>query len=165
MPDYNLHTITENDIPFLREVYASTRQMELEQTNWSDQEKDQFLKMQFDAQHTHYQRHYCDAVFSVIEVNAEYVGRLYRLDQDHDIRIVDIAILPQHRNRGIGSRILNDIIEDGEEKKIPVSIHVELNNPAMSLYRRLGFKSVHSEGVYLLMEKAPKQDSKDGINQ
>ncbi len=160
IPAYSLRPIEETDMPFLREVYASTRQMELEQTDWSDEQKAAFLKMQFDAQHGHYQRHYNDARFCVIEVGGEDVGRLYCLDQAHDIRIVDITILPHYRNRGIGSRILNDILETGENKGIPVSIHVELTNPALKLYLRLGFEAVHSEGVYMLMVKAPDHNNR-----
>jgi GNAT superfamily N-acetyltransferase len=165
MPNYSLRPIAETDMPFLREVYVGTRQAELEQTDWSDEQKAAFLTMQFDVQHSHYQRHYYDAQFSIIEMEDQDVGRLYRLDQMHDIRIVDIAILPDYRNRGIGSRILNDILENGENKGVPVSIHVELNNPALALYRRLGFKPVHSEGVYLLMVKEPDRNNQGNNNQ
>ena len=150
---YSLRPITEDDLPFLRQVYASTRKMELDLTDWGDEQKTQFITMQFEAQHQHYQQHYSDAEFYVIEVDGNDIGRLYRLDQRHDIRIVDIAILPEYRGVGVGSRILNDIIAEGESQGIPVSIHVELNNPAMSLYRRLGFEPVSNEGVYMLMER------------
>ncbi len=152
---YTLRAIGDDDLPFLREVYAATRREELELTEWSDEQKEQFIDMQFNAQHHHYQQHYLGAQFSVIEVEGQSVGRLYRHDQPHDIRIVDIAILPAYRNRGTGSRILNDILLEAEQKGAPVTIHVEVNNPAMSLYQRLGFEPLKGDGIYLLMEKKP----------
>lgn len=161
IPDYTLRTIKDDDMPFLRKVYASTRQMELDLTDWSEEQKEQFLAMQFNAQHSHYQQHYCDAQFNIIEIDSQDAGRLYRLDQPHDIRIIDITILPEYRNRGIGSLVLNDIIEHGDKNGTPITIHVELNNPAMSLYRRLGFEPISSEGVYLLMEKTVATTTND----
>jgi hypothetical protein len=50
--------ITENDMDFLYRVYASTREDELAVTDWDDAQKEEFLKMQFNAQHVYYQEHY-----------------------------------------------------------------------------------------------------------
>ncbi|MEC9254620.1 MAG: GNAT family N-acetyltransferase, partial [Pseudomonadota bacterium] len=73
-----------------------------------------------------------------------------------EIRIVDIAILPEHQDSGAGSYLLQNIIEEGNEKGLPVRIHVEQNNPAKKLYERLGFKEVSRfNEVYVLMETAP----------
>ena len=40
----------------------------------------------------------------------------------------------------------------GREAQLPVRIHVEANNPAMGLYKRLGFRQIDTNGVYWLME-------------
>lgn len=155
MSSYRLRPIVDADLPFLRQVYASTRQAEMELIDWSEEQKAQFLDMQFEAQHRHYQQHYGDAEFSIVEVEAQDAGRLYRLDTPGECRIVDISLLPAFRNRGIGSAILGRLIEAARTRGASVTIHVEKSNPAMSLYRRLGFQAVRDAGVYLLMERLP----------
>ena len=78
-----------------------------------------------------------------------------RFSED-EIRIIDIALLSQQRNKGVGSGLLRDILTEAGEKNIPVRIHVEKFNPALNLYQRLGFKEVEDSGVYLLMEWIPR---------
>ncbi|MGJ0486812.1 MAG: GNAT family N-acetyltransferase [Methylomicrobium sp.] len=144
--------ICGEDLRFLFEVYASTRLDELALTDWSDQQKTEFLNMQFDAQHLYYQENYRDTEFLVILLDEVPVGRLYLARWPDQIRIVDIALLPSYRNVGIGSKILADIIDDSRIQQKPVRIHVECFNPAQNLYRRLGFVPIGEHGVYVLME-------------
>jgi ribosomal protein S18 acetylase RimI-like enzyme len=66
---------------------------------------------------------------------------------------VDIALLPEYRGMGIGTRLLRDLISESEESGKPLSIHVERFNPALRLYERLDFRTVEDKGVYLLMER------------
>ena len=72
-----LRDVTAEDERFLREVYASTRALELSLVPWSDEQREAFLKFQFDAQDAHYRRQYPEASFQVILKEAEPVGRLY----------------------------------------------------------------------------------------
>ena len=148
--------ITEADLPFLRRLYASTRSEELAVVPWTEQEKDDFLRFQFEAQHSYYQEQFPNARFDVIERDGEAIGRLYLDVREDEHRLVDIALLPEHRGSGIGSRLMRDVLAaaaaDGGKK---VRIHVESNNPAMRLYRRLGFRKIEEQGVYHLMEWRP----------
>lgn len=151
----HLRPINDADLPFLYSVYASTRDEEVKRTGWTEGQQEAFLRMQFDAQHEHYQKHYADARFDVVMQGDEPIGRLYVNRLDDDIRIVDIALLPQSRGQGIGSDLLNQIFQEAEESGRTVSIHVERFNPAMGLYERLGFARVDDTGVYYLMEWKP----------
>ena len=108
--------------------------------------------MQFDAQHAHYQEHYPGAAFDVILVDGQPAGRLYVAREDDEIRIVDIALLPEYRNRGIGTRLLRGLQSEAAAAGKPLSIHVERFNPALRLYERLGFRQIEDQGVYLFME-------------
>ena len=126
---------------------------ELAQTGWPEAAKGDFLGQQFTAQHTHYMRHYPGAEWLVVEHEAAAIGRLYFVHWTRECRIIDIAFMPQARNRGFGSAVLGDLIDQAEEKVI--SIHVERMNPALSLYRRLGFETAEDKGVYLLLERRP----------
>lgn len=147
--------ITEDDLTFLQRLYASTREDELSVVPWSDEEKHQFLQMQFHAQHVFYQENFADAQFDVILIDGKPAGRLYLRRAEEEHRIVDIALLPEHRGKGIGRRLMQDILDAASEAKKMVRIHVEQNNPAMRLYDRLGFKKVGETGVYYLMEWTP----------
>jgi ribosomal protein S18 acetylase RimI-like enzyme len=143
------------DDEFLCEVYGSTRQAELDLVDWDDEEKAAFVRMQFDAQCRHYAEFYAGTFFLVIVVDGEPAGRLYVARWPDEIRIVDIALLPAYRGRGIGSALLQELLAEGAASGKPVTIHVEKLNPAMRLYERLGFSPIADKGVYLLMGRPP----------
>ena len=152
----SLRPITPEDESFLAALYASTREQELAQTNWSDEQKAMFCRMQFNAQTTDYQRNYPDASFDVIERNGLAAGRLLVLRTDEKIHVIDIALLPEHRGAGIGTKFLKELQEEAKAAGKPLSIHVEQFNPARRLYERMGFKQVEEKGVYLLLEWSSK---------
>jgi len=143
--------IAEADLPLLARIYASTRTEELAPVPWSNAEKAAFLDMQFRAQHAHYQQNYPEADWLVMMHDGENIGRLYleRLPDQH--RIIDIAFLPEYRGRGLGTALLRDLLDEAAAAGKDMSIHVEKNNPAMRLYRRLGFATVEDKGLYDLM--------------
>jgi len=148
-----LRPITESDEAFLANLYASTRAEEMAQSGWPQEEIDRFLLFQFSAQHKYYQMEYPKAAYDIIEHEGCSVGRLYVDRRKDEIRIIDIALLPEYRGRGIGNHLLSQLFAEANKKSLPVRIHVEYNNPAMRLYKRLGFKKTGETGVYYLMEK------------
>jgi ribosomal protein S18 acetylase RimI-like enzyme len=143
------------DESFLFEVYASTRAQEMALVPWDDEQRKSFLAMQFAAQHSHYQQQFPQASFSVILRENSPVGRLYVLREDREIRILDITILPEYRNGGIGTSLLRDLLDEAAEAKKRVLIYVETFNPSLRLLERLGFKSIAEEGINFLMEYQP----------
>lgn len=149
---------SEADRPFLAALYASTRVDELAVTAWSDEQKQSFLNFQFEAQTLHYDEYYAEADFFIIEQDGVPIGRIYVDRGPVQIEIVDIALLPQFRGAGLGTRLLRDILREGEESGRPVRIYVENFNPARHLYDRLGFQHVDTNGVYHLMKWTPASD-------
>jgi ribosomal protein S18 acetylase RimI-like enzyme len=143
------------DATFLFRLYASTRADEMKLVPWNDAQKDEFLRMQFRAQSTHYHSFYPDASYEVILRAEEPVGRLYIHRSDDAIRLIDIALLPEHRRAGIGGQLLNEILSQATAQRKRVQIHVERENPAMRLYTRLGFQKIEDKGVYYFMEWTP----------
>jgi GNAT superfamily N-acetyltransferase len=144
-----------DDRPFLFQVYAGARQQELERVDWSAAQKEAFLRQQFDAQDAFYRQNYPGADFQVILQAGQPAGRLYVHRRADEIRVMDIALLPGRRSRGLGARLLNAILDEGRRDGLPVTIHVERFNPALRLYERLGFRPVAGNDVYLLMEWSP----------
>ena len=148
-----LHPITPDDREFLYQVYASTRYEELAPLGWDAPMRDSFLTMQFNAQHQDYQGNYPNASFDLIVRDNVPVGRLYVDRRPDELHVIDIALLPEYRNQGIGSALLVQLIAEAEASNLPMRIYVERFNPASQLYTRLGFKPIGDTGVYLLMER------------
>ena len=140
------------DEVFLRALYARTREQELAIVPWDDAQKAAFLRMQFDAQHAHYQEHYAGASFDIILVDGQPAGRLYFERGPEEFRIIDIALLPEFCNRGIGTTLLKTLQAEAAAAGKPLRIHVERFNPALRLYQRLGFRQIEDKGVYLFLE-------------
>lgn len=153
-----LRPVTPSDTAFLTEVYTSTRMEELAVTDWTASQKASFCQSQFEAQDAHYRQHYLTAVYHIIEAGEVPVGRLYVDRWKQEIRIMDIALLPAHRGKGIGTRLLENLQREAADSGRKLSIHVERLNPALRLYERLGFRMSEDKGVYLLMEWTPTRD-------
>lgn len=150
---FSLRSETDDDVPFLMELYASTREEELAQAiDWSAEQKRQFLAMQFQAQRHHYRTRIEGCMFSVLERHGTPVGRLYLETRKDRLQIVEISFLPQCRGAGIGTAILEAVMAIARESGRNVGIFVEKFNPALRLYRRLGFTEIADSGVYLEME-------------
>ena len=131
------------------------REPELAHLPWDDGMRRAFVEQQFTAQDTHYREHYPGATLDVIEVDGDRAGRLYVHRGPRDIRIMDIALAPAYRGRGIGTGLLRALIAEAQANARTLSIHVETNNPARRLYERLGFVQAAEHGIYLLLERAP----------
>jgi ribosomal protein S18 acetylase RimI-like enzyme len=149
--------IVPEDEDFLYRVYASTRAEELALLDWDDAQKESFLHQQFTAQHSYYQEQFKAARFLLILGDGQPIGRLYVDRREEEIRLIDIALLPEHRGSGIGTELMNELLAEAAEAGKKVRIHVERFNPALSLYERLGFTRVEDQGVYFLMEWLPPQ--------
>ncbi len=146
--------------PLLYRIYASARGEELQLVNWDPGQKTAFLEMQFGAQSAFYRQRFPDSGYEVILVNDEPVGRLFlHLDLD-EIRLVDIGLLSEHRNQGIGAALIAAILDEAAEAGKPVRLHVEVSNRAQRLYQRLGFLPIGARNLHLEMEFVPNISEK-----
>jgi ribosomal protein S18 acetylase RimI-like enzyme len=150
-----LRPAQQADYFFMRQLYAAAREEELKQFPFDELQKKDFLDQQFAAQYQHYQLHYPTCERNIVEREGKAVGRLWVDEWRDQIRIVDIALMPEWRGAGIGSMLLHEVLERGRAAGKPVTIHVEAYNPALRLYERLGFVKVDTNGVYYLMKWTP----------
>ena len=144
--------MTDDDLPFVAALYATTRAEEVASTGWPAEMQAAFLDQQHRAQHSHYRAVYPDGEWLVIERGGEPIGRLYLAEEMGMKLLVDVSLLPEARGSGLGTAILKDLIA-GETR--PVELHVERHNRARRLYERLGFREVEEGPVYYRMVRQP----------
>lgn len=152
---YSLRPERDDDIPFLRALYGTTRDRELALLPWTAEQKAGFLDHQFEAQRFHYRKFFPDTAFDVIEYGGVPVGRLYVDVRVTHVHLIDIALLPQARGRGLGTALLKALQGFARERAMGVALFVEAYNPAQHLYRRLGFADIGEPGVQIEMEWLP----------
>lgn len=151
-----LRPTTDDDLPFLEALYASTRAEEVALVGWSPEMQQTFLRQQHAAQHAHYRTHYANAAWRIIERAGEAIGRLYWRETEQDLHIIDISLVPGSRGTGLGEALLRDMAAHAAQDGRGLTIFVEKNNPARSLYARLGFEPVEDHGVYDFMRRSPQ---------
>lgn len=152
MATVSVRPIRSGDAAFLSRLYATTREREMSSVDLEPAAKVEFLRRQFLAQDAHYRRHFADAEFSVIEADAEPVGRYYVRRGPDEYRIIDMALLPEWRGRGIGTGLLRDLLDGAARAGVPIRLRVEPQNRARHLYERLGFRTIADETVNLHLE-------------
>ena len=141
------------DREFLVRLYGTTRAAELAQVDWTAAQKEAFVASQFAAQAAHYRANYAGATYDVIEVDGQPVGRLYVARGSTEIRVMDLALLPEHCGQGTGTALLTELCAEADATGKLLSIHVEKLNPARALYERMGFVGAGDRGVYFLLER------------
>jgi ribosomal protein S18 acetylase RimI-like enzyme len=152
-----LEPVQDADEPFLYRTYASTRMEELAVTGWNDEQKEKFLRMQYEAQTSSYRMQCPEAKYWVIYHEGSPAGRLTLDREPHKIHIVDIALVPEFRAKGIGTALMRTIQREASEAGKSVSLHVERFNPALRWYERMGFKAVNEGPIYLEMKWRPSE--------
>jgi ribosomal protein S18 acetylase RimI-like enzyme len=152
---YALRPEEDADVPFLMLLFASTRAQELAGIDWPDDHKRMFLAQQFTAQRHHYRTQIDRCEFHVIERDGVPVGRLYLQERVTQLHIVDIALLPTETGQGAGTILLQALTDAAWSRDKGLGIFVEKNNPALRLYRRLGFVEIADTQIYWEMERVP----------
>lgn len=147
-PGLRFRPIENDDLPFLAALYASTREAELAPVPWPEETKHAFLRDQFAKQHAHYQQHYPGADFWLIELEGQAIGRVYVYRSPGEIRLMDIALVPAQRGRGLGAALLGELVDEADRQFARITLHVEGDNPVKRLYQRLGFVLVEQRGPY-----------------
>lgn len=155
---YSLRPMGVDDQRLGFQIYASTRAEEMALVPWTDEQKEAFLTMQFNAQSAHYSKFNPTAEYSIILCGGQAAGRLIMERSPREIVVMDIALLPQFRGQGVGTTILQDCVDEARQAGLPLVLRVEFFNPAIRLYTRLGFvKTKEVNSVYHEMVWDPKQ--------
>ena len=140
VPGIALRAYREDELEFLHELYATTRGDEMRLlVDWTDDQKESFVRSQFQLQHEHYTKYYPGTTFDLVLERGAPIGRLYVYRAPSEIRLMEITLLPEKRGQGIGGALTREIQAEAESSERPVILHVEPWNAALRLYERLGF--------------------------
>lgn len=154
-PQVSLRVADVNDSDFLLQVYESTRQEEMSAWGWNSTQQAQFVRMQFEVRSRGYRAAYPSAIESLIFIDNVPAGSMIVFRSSVEIRIVDIALLPQFRGQGIGSQLIGDLVSESIHSNIPLRLSVHRGNSAARLYERHGFVAKSGDAMYCEMERAP----------
>lgn len=151
---YRFQAISEDDLPLLAQIYASSRHDQLVLASWPAEQRAQFLQQQFEYQHKHYLQAYPEANYDLIYVGEQVIGRLYVNRGTESVHIIDITLLPEFRNQGLGTEIITQLFTEVRNRASGrvLSLSVEKTNNVMSLYHRLGFKIIYDDITYVSMQ-------------
>jgi len=146
---------TRADDDFLFRLYASTRAEEMAATDWSPAQQEIFLRMQYTARQRSYHTAFARAEHSVISDGQFAIGAWIVDRTREEVRLVDIAVVPEHRSRGLGHRLLERLMAEARAAEKPLRLQVLKTNPAIRLYTRLGFTPTRDSGFHVQMEWTP----------
>ncbi|MCA1557949.1 MAG: GNAT family N-acetyltransferase, partial [Acidobacteria bacterium] len=120
------------------------------------EQKEMFLRWQLQMQRKDYEARFPKADYNLILFKGEPAGRLWVARTPEQIRLLDIAILPEFQNRKIGTFLLKQLMRESEETATPLRHMIyKLNTEARRFYERLGFRLKEDDRMYLLMERQP----------
>jgi ribosomal protein S18 acetylase RimI-like enzyme len=148
--------VMPGDEDFLKNLYFSTRD-DLNLLPLEETQKKAFITMQYTAQNQHYAVQFPDANHDLILRDGNPAGRLLVDRGPNRIYLVDIALLPECRGKGIGTVIMNGLAEEAKNAGTVLSLHVMKTNPAARLYLRTGLTVTADDGMYLEMQKTSSE--------
>ena len=147
-----LWPISASDQDFLFDVFCSARAELIESLDLPDFQKAQLMRIQFQAQISAYKNQYPNADFDLLMVDGKSAGNLYAQRGPDNFVLIDITLLPEQRNKGIGGTLVWQLLEEARAAGKTLNAHVRKGNPAWRLWERLGFRIVSDDGVYYAIE-------------
>jgi ribosomal protein S18 acetylase RimI-like enzyme len=152
----SLRPYRAEDQELLFAIYAGTRKDEVAAFGWNAAQQEVFLRMQFNAQRRGYEAAYPQADHQIICLEGQPIGRIMVQRAADHAHLVDIALLPEYRGRGIGGALLRELIAESDQNRVPVRLNVHRTNAgAWRLYDRLGFIQTGEDEIYYQMERPP----------
>jgi ribosomal protein S18 acetylase RimI-like enzyme len=112
--------------------------------------------MQYTAQKDGYSAEFPGSCFEIILRDELKVGRIWMARLADAFHLVDIAILPQAQNSGIGTNLIRELQREAEAAQKPIRLSVfRFNHGSVRFHQRLGFKVVHEDEIQLHLEWNP----------
>jgi ribosomal protein S18 acetylase RimI-like enzyme len=155
-PEFSLRLATPEDNEFLYQLYASTRIEEMDAAGFPQSEREAFCRMQFGFRQHHYGLHFARAQDHILQWQGVAVGRELVMRHADAFELIDIAMLPGYRGRGMGSYLLHGLILESEQKQFPIELYVDQHSRALAFYQRHGFVIVDDQFPNWFMRRSPQ---------
>ena len=147
--------VTPGDEDLLLEIYKSSRGDDLRGLGWDEDRISEFLDMQYEAQQRFREGEYKQANDEVILLSGKPAGRLIVDRSEYAIRCIEMALLPEHRNNGIGAFLIGKLQEEASRENKPLRLQVIRFSRAVNLFERSGFVRTSETGTHFQMEWTP----------
>ncbi|MEY2416210.1 MAG: hypothetical protein QOH53_1544 [Ilumatobacteraceae bacterium] len=138
------------DADFEHLLYASTRD---DLRPLGPEVFDGLVGMHYRAQSMSIRLEHPQAERKIVMVQKAPVGRLIIDASGHHIEVIDVALLPEYRNCGLGTSVLNSVLAQADRLGRAIRLHVEKQSRAVRLFERLGFVMCGDVGMYLAMSR------------
>lgn len=141
-PEPNTRAATTRDDEFAYQVKKQALGPYVEQIwGWDEDIQLEYHRKEFDP-----------ACLRIVTLSGCEIGTLEVVPHDDKIVIGKLYLLPEYRNRGIGTQLINSVLSHARQRHVPVRLQVMKVNPAQQLYERLGFRVTGEVEQYLEME-------------
>ncbi len=154
-PTLVLRDALPSDRAFLLALYTSTRADEFADLGWPVEMERAFMKMQFEAQRTDYERRHPGARCQIVQLHRCPIGRLWLAEDARSLTVLDISLVAELRGQGIGGECLRRVLRCADAARLDVELQVVRGNPAQRLYERLGLRTVGAGDVRVAMVRRP----------
>lgn len=146
------------DKGFIENLYRASRE-DLRMLDADEEFIESLIEMQFQAQRQGYGEQHPNAMYFIVELHGEPMGRLTLAMGTSEVRIVDIAFLPAARNKGYGKSVVLALQMTVQKIPAPLSLLVlRTNIRAAQLYLSLGFHPEGQTDTHVLMMWYPTAD-------
>jgi ribosomal protein S18 acetylase RimI-like enzyme len=148
----SLCTVKPSDEEFLLKLFIESRPDLSFISGVSEDQRVGIILEQFNIEQHQLRQIYPRAEFNIVMLWDEPIGRLYVNHEVTEDRIIEIGLLEEYRNKGIGGKLLNSIIENSNRMGKNISLQVAwFNHGAYAFYERHGFKTIENNGVFCEM--------------
>ena len=140
---FTLRSARPDDVEFLFSLLKAALGPYIEQAYGAWHEEEQHRRFIADLRLQNYQ---------VVEIAGQPVGCLAVEWLPDQVKLDRVFLLPGFQGRGIGSRLVGQVLAEARAARLPVRLRVMKVNPAQRLWRRLGFGVVGETETHWLME-------------
>jgi ribosomal protein S18 acetylase RimI-like enzyme len=143
---------TASDQTLLLDLFTAARAAQFAPLNLPAPMLEMLMRQQFHAQTASYAAQFPAARREIIAVDGAPVGRLLTDRDAGQVHLVDIALAPAWRSRGLGAILIGELMDEARGAGLPLNLQVACDNfRAATLYARLGFTTIASDGAYQSM--------------
>jgi ribosomal protein S18 acetylase RimI-like enzyme len=147
-PSITTRAATPQDDAFLYELFKAVRSPEFAFAQMAPAQLELLMSIQYAGQKATYGMEYPGG-HDIVLLDREPIGRIWVHRGAQEYHLVDIALMPEFRNRGIGARLVTEAIAAALSAGLPLRCSIALNNPgSLRFHQRLGFEIAGRDDVY-----------------